>query len=210
MTAHTSPLIPVFAPHGDALPLPFRTQFLAPGAEVRGVMDEIWYPRVFAPLYWLLGKLGILVPANAGAVPTVMAIIPGAGADGRPLQRWNRTFDLPGGRQVHFDTIVVYDEALACAADIVGVGNFLYLAWSMTFHAPDTLEIRREACAIQIFGRRLWLPRWLWFVTLGRETFHQWAEGDDRIRIELAIDHPWFGRVFIYRGAFRVSAALAA
>lgn len=205
-----SPLTPILAPLGERLPRVFRDQFLgsAPGQPlvlVRGTMDEIWYPKLLSPLFWLLGRAGILVPSTGGAIPTVLEIISGRDAEGRPFQRWNRTFDLPGGRQHHFDTKVVYDEALGCAADVVGAGDFLYLAWSLTFTPPGTLEIRRQACAVQLGGRRLWLPGWLWKLALGRETFHQWADGEDRIRIELAVDHPLFGRVFVYCGAFRVT-----
>jgi hypothetical protein len=195
-------------PLGDQLPRAFRDQFLRSGpVTVRGTMDEIWYPKLLAPAFWLLGKAGILVSSTGGAIPTLLEIIPAHDAEGRAYQHWNRTFEMPGGARQQFDTRVVWDESLNCAADVVGVGDVLYLAWSITFTPPNTLSIRREGSAIRLWGRLVWLPVWLWKLALGRETFRQWADGERTIRIELAVDHPLLGRVFIYRGRFEVSTA---
>lgn len=62
-----SPLEPIFAGH-HAIPFAFAEQFLhGPhlpyGIKLVGVMHRIWHrPRFLTPLFYLLGKIGILVP----------------------------------------------------------------------------------------------------------------------------------------------------
>ena len=204
----TSPLEPILGAHRAILPDAFRRQFLS-GADpvvVEGTMHSIWYRPLFAPLFRLLGGVGILVPETARTVPTTMHIIPGTDDSGQVSQLWNRRFDLGEGRHYDFNTVVLYDAERDCVVDLVGPGLRLHLGWIMTFEPPRLLTIHRKYCGIRIGGRVRWLPHWLWPLLLGREDFKQRIdEGDeDMIHIDLRVRHPIFGLVFRYQGTFIV------
>jgi hypothetical protein len=207
----TSPLAPILMPVYDVLPVAFRQQFLTPPGEnlvlVEGTMQDIWYPAWLTPVFWLLSAAGILVPTRGHAVPTTLEVIPQRDESGRPQQAWNRTFRVSTLQHSHFNTVVIYDENIGYAVDLVGPGHVLYLAWDAQFIAPATLTIRRTRCALRFGTRLLWLPQWLWPLLLGRERFQQTVDPDqtDLIHIELIIGHPVLGDIFVYRGAFRVS-----
>src|SRR5688572_14700324 len=140
-----SPLDPILMPCYDVLPETFRQQFLSPADAppilVDGVMHDIWYPIWLSPLFWLLGLARILVPTRGRAIPTTLEVIPQRDASGRPQQAWNRTFRVSPSQHRHFNTVVIYDEDIGCAVDLVGPGQILYLAWDAQFIAPDTLTI---------------------------------------------------------------------
>ena len=91
-----SPLEPVFTGH-DSIPFAFVEQFLHGehlpyGMKLVGVMHRIWHrPRWLAPLFWALGKLGILVPHNAENVPTSLVVTPGRTDLDGLFHIWDRT-----------------------------------------------------------------------------------------------------------------------
>src|SRR5450432_3351953 len=111
-----SPLEPIFAPFVGQIPLAFREQFLHSAADpygmkLEGVMHQIWHePRWLGPVYWALGKLGILVAHNARDVPTSLVVVPGVFPNGQLFHRWERT--LRFARPVQFNTTIVYDPRL--------------------------------------------------------------------------------------------------
>src|SRR5205823_12419537 len=92
-----SPLEPIFAPFADQIPLAFREQFLHSvqhpyGMALEGVMHTVWHkPGWLSPVYWGLGKLGILVPYNGHDVPTTLIVEPGIFSNGQLYHRWKRT-----------------------------------------------------------------------------------------------------------------------
>jgi hypothetical protein len=206
-----SPLDPILKPYDHVLPAAFRQQFLTPpdhqSVIVEGIMHDIWYPVWLKPVFWLLGRLGILVPMRGHAVPTTLEVIPQRDSLGRPQQAWKRTFRITRSQHSHFNTTVIYDEQIGCAVDLVGPGRVLYLAWDAQFVPPHTLTIRRTRCALRFGERLLWLPQWLWPLLLGRERFQQTVDSEkpDHIAIELIIGHPLLGDIFVYRGTFQVS-----
>src|SRR5438045_6655463 len=77
-----SPLEAIFAGH-EQIPFAFAEQFLHGeqlpyGMKLVGIMHRIWHrPRALTPLFWALGKLGVLVPHNAENVPTSLVVTPG-------------------------------------------------------------------------------------------------------------------------------------
>ena len=95
------------------IPLAFREQFLHSdeypyGMRLEGVLHHIWHkPRAFAPLFWSLGKLGILIPHTAREIPTTLTVAPGRLRNGAPFHEWQRTLAFP--TPVHFNTTIVWD-----------------------------------------------------------------------------------------------------
>jgi len=204
-----SPLEPVFAPFAGQIPLEFREQFLHSagypyGMVLEGVMHDVWHkPGWLRPVYWALGKLGILVPYNGREVPTSVRIVPGLFANGQVYQRWERTlrFEKP----VRFNTTFIYDPDLRTVVELVGPGEIIAIAWACCFVPPGRLTLDTQACALSLLSRRWWLPRWLWRLMFGTMHFTQDVDAarDDTAHINLLIRHPLLGEVFGYRGTFR-------
>jgi hypothetical protein len=210
-TPQFSPLEPVFAPYADQVPLAFREQFLYSadypyGMTLDGEMHHIWHrPRWLMPLYWLLGKMGILVPHNADHIPTTLVVVPGIDANGLPFHKWCRTLQFK--KPITFNTTIVYDPKLKEVVDLVGPKDILYMVWRARFHPPRTFTLDTEACALRFGQKHLWLPRWLWKFTLGTVRFIQEVDEahDDTVHIDLLITQPLFGKIFGYTGTFRTT-----
>ncbi len=170
---------------------------------LEGVMDQIWYPWPLTPLYWLLGRFGMLVPRGGRAVPCTLHVVPRRLADGTPVHEWNRTFGF--GKPVAFDTTIVWDERHDNLADLVGRPRMLRMVWDARYRPPGTFTLRSIANAITIRHRNVWLPRLLWKLLLGTVDFVQTADETDdrRVFVHLRIRHAFGMTVFQYRGWFR-------
>lgn len=206
----SSPLEPIFA-HADAhsIPLAFREQFLHSaaypyGMALQGHMESVWYrPRWLAPLFKLLGRMGILVPRIGRNVPVTLEVLPGFTSSGVPFHQWNRTLSFE--EPVYFDTTIVWDEKLGKVADLVGPRGILYMVWKAEFHPPRRFTLDTDACAFRLRNRLFWLPRWLSRLLLGEVRFVQEAEinHEDTVHIDLLVTHPLFGAIFGYTGTLR-------
>ncbi|MEN0021570.1 MAG: DUF4166 domain-containing protein [Planctomycetota bacterium] len=204
-----SPLEHVFA-GAASVPFAFAEQFLHGkhlpyGMRLDGVMHRIWHrPRLLTPLFWLLGKLGILVPFQAQDVPTTLVVTPGHNERDGLYHVWDRTleFDPP----IRFRTTIIYDNKLDKVVDLVGPGDRLYMVWDGQFHEPDRFTLDTHSIALRLFGREWWLPKPIWKFFFGTVVFSQVASAENpaEVKIDLLIKHPLFGRIFGYEGTFRV------
>lgn len=207
-----SPLEPIFAVHPDSIPHAFREQFLhSPdypyGIILEGQMHHVWHrPGWLQPLFWALGKIGLLVPEFGRDLPTTLKVEPGRYADGRPFHVWNRTFQFPGRGAYRFKTTIVYDPALDQVVDLLGPDDRLYMVWRARFTRPNIFTLDTAACGLRLGGKVRWMPRWLWPWMLGVVRFVQRADPaqPDLMHIELIISHPLLGDFFGYTGSFRV------
>ncbi|HEU5319044.1 MAG TPA: DUF4166 domain-containing protein, partial [Chloroflexota bacterium] len=193
-------------------PLAFREQFLrAPGEPfqvvLEGSLDSVWHrPRWLGLLFRALAALGILLPYEGRGVPTRLVVGTGRLPTSAPYHVWDRYVHFErSGRPVRFRTKILYDADLDEVVDLVGPRDALYMVWYARFHPPTDLTLATAAVALDLGGRRWWLPGWLWRWTLGTVRFLQRAEsvGSDAIRISIRIAHPLFGDIFGYDGAFR-------
>ena len=208
-----SPLEAIFAGHAvERIPLAFREQFFRSPEEdfhvvLDGTLHHVWHrPRWLGPLFRALAHVGILVPFVGRDVPTQLVVGTGRLPTGAPYHVWDRYVRFPQSRQpVRFRTKIVYDPVLDEVVDLVGPRDALYMVWYARYHPPSDFTLATAAVALDVAGRRWWLPRWLWRWTLGSVRFLQRAEGtdSDTIRISLRIAHPLFGDVFGYDGTFR-------
>lgn len=204
-----TPLAKVFIGHEHDLPVAFEDQFLATPERdytvvLEGVMHKIWHrPRWLKPLFWLLGKLGILVPQTGEEIPTTLTVVPGYLPNGDPFHEWNRTFAFKPPTQ--FNTRVVYDHKQDNLADLVGPDFRLHMVWKGQFTPPGTFTLATVTNAIRIGNHVTYLPRWIWLPLLGRVQFIQTARADapDTVDVDLRIIQPLFGEVFGYQGTFK-------
>ncbi|MEM7343526.1 MAG: DUF4166 domain-containing protein, partial [Chloroflexota bacterium] len=166
-----SPLEPIFAPYTGQIPFAFQEQFLHSGDYaydilLRGKMHTIWHrPGWLKPLFWTLGKVGILVPFVDQNIPTTLKVVPGFDADGTIYHRWERTlqFDPP----INFNTTIIYNAHRQQVVDLVGPKDILYMVWQAKFHPPQTFTLDTEACAFRLGKRLVWMPSWMWRWLLG-------------------------------------------
>jgi hypothetical protein len=204
-----SPLEPVFAGH-TRVPFAFAEQFLHGehlpyGMKLVGVMHRIWHrPRALAPLFWALGKLGILVPHNAENVPTSLIVTPGRNELDGLFHIWDRT--LAFRAPVRFRTTIIYDASIDKVVDLVGPKNVLYMVWEAKFHPPGRFTLDTDSIAIRLGRRKVWVPKQIWKSFLGTVTFSQTVDSgrQDMVHIDLLVTHPLFGRIFGYNGSFQV------
>ena len=204
-----TPLAHVFANHEENIPFAFKEQFLATPERdydvvLEGVMHNIWHrPRWFKPLFWLLGKIGILVPQAGQKIPTTLTVVPGYFQDGAAYHEWNRTFAFE--QPLQFNTAVVYDETYHNIADRVGPHHVLHMVWDGKFSPPNVFTLDTITNAFHWREKIFYMPGWLWKLLLGRVKFKQEAHLDeeDVVDIDLRILHPIFGEVFGYNGTFR-------
>src|SRR5437016_4290030 len=129
-TPNRSPLEFVFADH-DHIPFAFAEQFLHHedlpyGMKLDGTMQRIWHrPAVLRPLFWVLGKMGILVPHQAENIPTALVVTPGRNAVDGVYHVWDRT--LAFAKPVRFRTTIIYDPSVGKVVDLVGPKNLIYM-----------------------------------------------------------------------------------
>lgn len=204
-----SPLEPIFAGH-DSIPFAFAEQFLHRDdlpykIRLEGVMNRIWHrPLILGPLFWALGKFGILVPHNAKDIPTSLVVSAGRNEMDGVFHIWDRTlaFHIP----VRFRTTIIYDPALEMVVDLVGPVNVLYMVWEAKFHPPRKFTLDTYSIALRFGRSKFWLPRPLWKFLFGTVTFAQTVDAThpDTVYIDLLITHPLFRRIFGYEGSFRV------
>lgn len=204
-----TPLAKVFAGSENSLPIAFVDQFLAtPEREydvvLEGVMHRIWHrPRWLKPLFFFLGRLGILVARTGEAIPTKLEVVPGYLPDGDAYHEWNRTFAFD--KPLQFNTRVVYDKRQDNLADLVGPGYRLHMVWKGRYLPPRTFTLETVTNGIRLGSKVFYLPKWVWLPLLGRVQFIQTAqvEAEDTVDVDLRIIHPFFGEVFGYQGTFR-------
>lgn len=162
-------------------------------------MHRVWHKPMLGPMFWALGKLGILVGRAGIEVPTTLEIE--LTPEG---QEWRRTlhFDTP----VEFNSRNTYDPVREQVIEWVGPGKVLGMGWGMAFQPPGTLILDTRGWVLRLGPATRALPDWLWPWTLGRaDTVQRTDAEDDRvIHIELVIRHALFGEMFGYSGTFRV------
>jgi len=178
----------------EQLAAPVRAHFnVTAGSPVRvsGVMDEVAQRGIGRLLFPLFGLFGVLVPYHGRDVPFSVEY----SADNDFLY-WNREFLFPGKRPYVFDSRMCF-QAPGVGVEFVRFGIGIVMS---VFCVDGALVFQSNGFGIKL-GRR-WLPLpigWL----IGRARIVEWGEGD-LLRMEMTLDHPWLGRLFVYKGRFRI------
>lgn len=204
-----SPFQKIFSQSQDT-PQAFSDQFLvSANVNESTILDgtlDIWYrPAWLKLLFWLLETAGILISEQGEKIPTILQVEARRGKDGEALHYWNRTLQY-GNRTRSFNTILAYSDEIDAVVDYVGHNGFAYLVWIAEFQPPGRFILKTKDCALNLFGRLLWLPKWLWQIFFGVVDFTQDIdEGQPEfVNVNLTIWHPWFGDCFGYKGKFEV------
>jgi hypothetical protein len=197
----------------EGVPQVFRDEFLVDAdvtdeALLEGRMAFIRFPRLLTPVMWVLGRLGVLAARRGNDVPSVVRVTAQSDASGRPLIRFERTFQFE--RSVRFDSSTVWDEDRQQLVDLVGPGGFLRTASEASYEA-GRLRFRSTAIGMALRGRTFWVPEKVSALLCGRILFVQQASHQeaDNVVIALKISHPLLGEVFAYRGRFTVRPVLS-
>ena len=191
---------PVLKEFAGSLPPAFRNQFLRAGpVKLEGVMHRIWHKPALHPMFWIMGKFGVLIPKTGAEVPTTLIIEPTPKG-----QLWRRTLDFD--KPVEFTSLNTFEPREQRVVEWIGPGQLVGMVWEVTFAPPRRLSLVTIGWVIRLGKRNLPVPGWLWPWTLGRADTSQHADEmkEDTIHIELTIRHALFGEMFEYNGTFQV------
>ena len=139
---------------------------------------------------WVLAQLARLaggpLPYTSNAVgPCVVVVTEDAALGGYV---WSRSYPCPGS----FPQVVHSAKRFSGATGLeeyLGFGLFM----SLTLHeVGGALVFRSAGYGLEVMGRRMGLPTWLW---PGRCEVTHHAETDERFSFTLTLDHPRLGRL---------------
>jgi hypothetical protein len=194
-----SPFEPIFNTFTE-IPSAFQVQFLqSRPVRLEGIMHRVWHKPILRPMFWLLGKFGILVGKVGNDIPTKLVVEPTSKG-----QLWRRTlhFDQP----VQFNSLNTYNPKIKRVMEWVGPGFAMGMIWNITLQPPNTLLLVTSGWILRLGRIQIPVPNWLWPWTLGRANTTQHADEskEETIHVELVIDHALFGEMFSYSGTFRI------
>ncbi len=202
-----SPFDKFFTPSIKQVPEVFRKQFLLTpenGNKIifEGIMEEVWHkPKIFKPLFWLMGKLGFFIPYTGENIAARVEIIAEVDKNKQVVHKFKRNFFFP--KPTSFNSIMFYDHEKEELAEMLGPFNILYFTWEAAYIAPNTFKFRSSKMAIQILGYKIWLPKFIW-ICFGFVEFNQFANEDGSTTIDMSVKLPILGDFFGYRGRFRI------
>lgn len=180
---------------GDAawgrLPAAVRRRFsrkLAADQQViyRGEVVEMSLSRAGYVLAQIGRLVGAPLPFTPGATGSAVVVVTEAPALGGQI--WSRSYPRPG----RFPQVI---HSAKRFAGPTGLEEYLGLGLVMTLALGEDegmLVFESRGFAIEVFGRRIGVPRWL---SPGRCVIRHRNETDHRFSFTLTLDHPWLGRL---------------
>jgi hypothetical protein len=179
----------------DRLAPELRAYFSAPPADSVGRGHGVYevagsHKRWLAPLFAFLAWRRILFPELGYGVPFTVTNIPGPG-EGLSSRR---EFHLPGRERQMHDTMHVVDGSLH---DFLGRRGGLEVRLRPTVGDDGSLRMLSDRAWLHLRALRVPLPALLSARVLLDES---WVDG--RQRVDVRMQHPLFGEIFRYCGAF--------
>jgi hypothetical protein len=179
----------------DRLAPELRAYFSAPPADSVGRGHGVYevagsHKRWLAPLFAFLAWRRILFPELGYGVPFTVTNIPGPG-EGLSSRR---EFHLPGRERQMHDTMHVVDGSLH---DFLGRRGGLEVRLRPTVGDDGSLRMLSDGAWLHLRALRVPLPALLSARVLLDES---WVDG--RQRVDVRMQHPLFGEIFRYCGAF--------
>lgn len=154
-------------------------------------MQEVWnYGGILYPVFLLMAYLDILFPEQGTNVKCELRVV--NLVDGG--QHWGRSFSFKNIRR--FDARMTVDKRSNMPLELLGKGELIGVTWRMKFLEPDILNIISEDFFINIFGLRLYLPRFAKPRVEARQEFL----GNELVRVSFKIFWLWFGPIFAFNG----------
>ena len=190
---------PVFGKNWDNLPVviqrhyanfPYSNDLVT----VEGTLD-ITCGRAFRILRPLFHLLGSIPPYTGRNVPVTVNYR--SAPDTREFH-FDRTFHFDGKKPWRFYSRMVQIEGNE-VIEIMRFGIF----WRMHYLWQDNkVSLRHKGYGIRIFGHLIPLPL---TTLLGEGNAEEIAVDDDTFDMHVDISHPWWGKIYEYKGRFRIT-----
>jgi len=161
---------------------------------VEGVMDVTCAGpiRMFKPLFLILGGIP---PYNENAVPVTVTF---ESEPGSKVFRFNRVFHFKAAKPYSFRSHMVQMKG----NDVVEIMRF-GLCWRMNYLWGDgKVILKHKGYMLRLFGHFIPLPLTM---LMGKGYAEEIAVDDDTFDMFVHITHPWWGKIYEYKGQFRVT-----
>lgn len=193
---------PIFGKTWDHLPPALHKHYAnRPHSHDVVTAEGVMTIEIFSFMKWLaplLSVTGALVPYAGENIPTTVYFRSHPTTN---AYEFDRTFRFPNKKPYRFRSHMMPvggDEVIEFMPSGMG--------WHARYRfAAGKVLMEHLSYQMRLFGKRTRLPL-EWF--LGRGNAYEEATGDDSFRMYMDIVHPLFGRVYIYRGEFRVTEVL--
>lgn len=190
----------VFAEQWENLPVVMKKHYAncpysSDVVSIDGKMD-ISYSRITAIFIPILRITGILVPYKGKDIPVTVHF----GSSPKTKEfRFDRIFYFPDRNPYHFRSSML--QIGKNHNDIIEVMRF-GLAWKTKYcFENNKVILKHRGYMLKIFGKYINLP--ITFL-LGKGYAEEISISDDSFEMWMDIKHPLFGKLFEYKGVFRI------
>jgi len=189
----------VFGNSWDSLPVVIRKHYAnLPYSNdlvtVEGTLD-VTCGRVFRIFRPLLHLLGGIPPYTGRNVPVTVNFR--STGDTREFH-FDRTFSFEGKKPWRFYSRMVQIEG----NEVIEIMRF-GIVWRMNYlWENNKVVLRHKGYGIRIFGRLIPLP---FTVLLGEGNAEEIAVDENTFKMHVDISHPWWGKIYEYKGQFRIT-----
>ena len=190
---------PIFGNSWDNLPLVIRKHYAnLPYSNnlvtVEGTLD-VTCGQAFKLLRPLFHLLGSLPPYTGRDVPVTVNF---RSTRNTHEFYFDRTFNFEGKKPWRFYSRMIQVEG----NEVIEIMRF-GIVWRMYYlWENNKVILRHKGYGIRIFGYLVPLPL---TALLGEGNAEEIAVDDDRFDMHVAISHPWWGKMYEYKGQFRIT-----
>jgi hypothetical protein len=198
-TSMTDPIFkPIFGAHWDSLPLVIKRHYANRPCSrdrviVEGVLDVMCAGPVKA-FSWLFWGMGGIPPHNEKDVPVTVVF---ESDENSKSFFFNRSFQ--------FKTVPFYQfrsRMVQISGDeVVEIMRF-GIGWRMSYRFEDgRVKLKHKGYVLHVFGTFIPLPLTM---LMGEGYAEEIATSDDSFDMFVHIIHPWWGKIYEYRGHFNI------
>lgn len=151
--------------------------------------------KLFAPLFWLLGGVP---PQNEKNVPVEVVF---KSNENNKEFSFNRTFYFKNRSPYNFSSIMIQTKG----SEVIEIMRF-GIGWKMNYVWEDgSVQLKHKGYVFNFFGHFVPVP--LSFF-LGKGNAIEIAIDDDNFAMQVDITHPWWGKIYQYKGQFKIKEKL--
>lgn len=147
--------------------------------------------KLLAPIFWLMGGVP---PHNENNVPVTVSF---ESNKNTKEFRFNRTFNFKECKPYHFQSRMVQTSA----NEMIEIMRFGF-GWRMSFHwEDDSVKLKHKGYVLSLFGHFIPLPLTM---LMGKGNAEEKAVDNNTFDMQVEITHPWWGKIYEYKGRFVV------